>query len=128
MGQLVNGVGVGNKVINGHLRHGGIHQPNAVRTAAVTCHVADGGRHGDSAVCQRANVGGRHVQRPGAVSLHGSLIVFAVQRHGDRLPRFSCCAAAEHQILLRFCRIDDVVVGQIIERNGGRLRIDGYHA
>ena len=40
------------KVVDGHLRHGGIHQPNAVRAAVVARHVSDGGRHGDIAVGQ----------------------------------------------------------------------------
>ncbi|CZZ20278.1 Uncharacterised protein [Enterobacter hormaechei] len=128
MGQLVNGVGVGDEIVDGYLRHGGIHQPNAVRAAAVARHVTDGGRHGDIAIGQRAYVGGRHVQLPATVRLYRGLVRFTVQRHGDRLARFSGCAAAEHQILLRFCRINDVVVGQVIKRNGWRLRIDDHHA
>ena len=94
MGELVNGVGVGDKVVNGHLRYGGVHQTHALGAAGVARHVADGGRHGHNAVRQGTHICRRDAQLPGTVRLDRGLIRFAVQHHGDRLAWFRTAAAA----------------------------------
>ncbi len=94
MCELVNGIGVGDKIVNGYLRDGRIHQPNAVCAAAVACHVTHGCRYRDGAVGQSAEIRSRYVHRPGPVTLDGGLIVLAVQRNGNRLSRLSIAAAA----------------------------------
>ncbi len=94
MGELVNGVGVGDKVVDGHLRYGCVHQTHAIGAAGVARHVADGGRHGHNAVVKVTDVCRRDAQLPGTVRLDRGLIRFAVQRHGDRLARFRTAAAA----------------------------------
>ena len=94
MGELVNGVGVGDKVVNGHLRYGCVHQTHAVRAAGVARHVAHGGRHGHNAVRQGTHVSRRHAQLPRTVRLNRGLVRFAVQRHGDRLARFRSAGTA----------------------------------
>ena len=94
MGELVNGIGVGDEVVDGHLRHGRVHQPNAVGAAAVARHVAYGGRHGHDAIVEGTDVSRRYNQLPGSVRLDRGLIRFAVQRHGDRLARFRSTGAA----------------------------------
>ncbi len=95
MGELVYGVAVGDKVVNGHLRYGGVHQAHAIGAAGVARHVADGGRHGHDAIRQGADVCRRDAQLPGAVRLDRGLIGFAVQRYGNRLARFRAAAAAQ---------------------------------
>ena len=94
MGKLVNGVGGGDKVVDGHLRHGCVYQTDAIGAAGVTRHVAHAGRHGHDTVGQSANVSRRNAQLPGTVRLDRGLVRFAVQRYGDRLARFCRAAAA----------------------------------
>ncbi len=94
MGELVNGIGVGDKVVNGHLRYGGVHQSHAIGAAAVARHVAHGCGHGNDAIRQGTHVSRRHAQLPRTVRLNRGLIRFAVQRHGDRLARFRSAGTA----------------------------------
>ncbi len=93
MGKLVNGIGIGDKIVNSHLRYGGIHQPDAI-SAAVTCHIAHGCRYRDGAIGQCADVRSRYCQLPATVMLNGGLVGFTVQRDGDRLARFRRAATA----------------------------------
>ena len=94
MGELVNGVGVGDKAVDGHLRHGRVHQTHAVGAAGVARHVAHGGRHGNDAIVEGTDISRRDAQLPGTVRLDRSLIRFAVQRHGNRLAGFRTAATA----------------------------------
>ena len=78
MGELVNGIGVGDEVVDGHLRHGRVHQSHAIGAAAVARHVAYGGRHGHDAIVEGTDVSRRYDQLPGSVRLDRGLIRFAV--------------------------------------------------
>ncbi|SAD63238.1 Uncharacterised protein [Enterobacter cloacae] len=94
MGELVNGIGVSDKVVNGHLRYGGVHQPDAVGAAGVARHVAHGCGYGNDAVGQGTDVRRRHAQLPRTVRLNRGLIRFTVQGHGYRLASFRGAGAA----------------------------------
>ncbi len=120
----VDHVVVGNGV-NGQLWHRGIHQHIAVRQGRVTRLIRDGCRDGVTAVGNRADIRRRYGDAPAAVRLYGGGVVHAVQRHGDGLARFGVGDTVNDQILLRFGRVDDVVVADDLD---GHRRRGGVHA
>ena len=128
MGDLVNGIGIGDKIVDRHLRHGGIHQPHAIGATAVARHIAHSSRDRHRTIYQRAYVGGRYIEGPGSVRLDGGLVRFTVQRHGNSLSRLGITGAADRQILLRFRRIDDVIGRQVVHRDSRWQRIHGDDA
>ena len=115
----VDHVVVGNGV-NGQLWNGGINQHVAIRGGRVARFIRYGGADGVVSVGNRAQIGGRYGHAPAAVSLNGGGVVHAVQGHGDGLTRFGVGDAVNHQILLRFGRIDDVVVADDFNRHRRR--------
>ena len=118
----VDHVVVGNGV-DGQLRDGGIDQHVAIRRGRVARLIRHGGADGVVAVGNAAQIRGRHGHAPAAVCLHGGGVVHAVQRHGDGLARFGVGHAVNNQILLRFGRIDDVVVADNLDRHRRRGRV-----
>ncbi len=120
----VDHVVVGNGV-NGQLWHRGIHQHIAVRRGRVTRLIRDGCRDGVIAVGNRADIRRRYGDAPATVRLYGGGVVHAVQRHGHGLARFGVGDTVNDQILLRFGRVDDVVVADDLD---GHRRRGGVHA
>ncbi len=111
--------------IDGHRRNGGVHRQVVINRRRVVRLVADACGHGHAAVRQGRNIGRRNVQRPAAVRADGGGVVFAVQRHGDRLARFGGAGAGHGQFALRFSGIQNVVRRQGVNRDGRR---GGIHA
>ncbi len=111
--------------VNGQLWHCGIHQHIAIRRGRVARLIRHGGADGVVAVHDAAQIRRRHGYAPAAVCLHGGGVVHAVQRYGDGLARFGVGHAVNDQILLRFGRIDDVVVADNFNRYRRR---GGVHA
>ena len=114
--------------VNGQLWNGGIHQHVAIRGGRVARFVRYGGADGVVPVGNTVQIRGRHGHAPAAVGLHGGGIVHAVQGHGDGLARFGVGDAVNHQILLRFSRIDDVVVADDFNRHRRRGRVHAVPA
>ncbi|VAC87304.1 Uncharacterised protein [Enterobacter cloacae] len=106
--------------VNGQLRNRDIHQHVAIRRGRVARFIGDGGTDGVVAVHHAAQVRRRHGDAPAAVGLYGGGVIHAVQGHGDGLARFGVGHAVDVQILLRFKRVDDVVIADNL--NGNRRR------
>ncbi|MNS61966.1 hypothetical protein D3C72_950120 [compost metagenome] len=94
MGGVVHGVGVGDKIINRHLRNRSVDQADSIGAGAVSGHVADARVDRHVAVGEGTHIGGRNAQLPAAVILHNRLIGFAVQGEGHGLARLRAGAAA----------------------------------
>ena len=109
--------------IDGQFRHCGIDQHIAIRRGLVARFI--GNRRGDGvvAVNNRAEIRRRYGHAPATVCLYGGGVILAVQDHGHGLPGFGVGHAAHDQIDLRFCRIDDVVIANDLDRHRRRGRI-----
>ncbi len=109
--------------VDGQLRNGSIDQHVAIRGGRVARFIRNGGADGVVAVGNPAQIRGRHGHAPAAVCLYGGGVVFAVQRYRHRLARFGVGRAINQQILLRFGRVDDVVVADDLDRYRRRCRV-----
>ena len=90
----------------------------------VTRFVADVCRQGVLAVSHRLYFTGRKRNGPGAVAAHGRRVIFAVQRDRHNLARFRIGFSGQRQRLIMFSRVDDVVLGDRVDRNRWRSGID----
>ncbi|CZW61712.1 Uncharacterised protein [Enterobacter kobei] len=109
--------------VDGQLWNGGINQHVAIGRGRVARFIRDGGADGVVTVSNRAQIRRRHGYAPAAVCRYGGGVVFTVQRDRHRLARFGVGHAINDQILLRFGRIDDVVVADDVNRDRRRRRV-----
>ena len=84
-----------------------------------------GGRHHNRVSARRkiTEIGGRQRYLPVAVAAGGGGVGFAIERDGDRLPRFRA-VAREHLIGRQLLRVQLAVIGHRIERERRRRGVD----
>ena len=102
----------------------GIHREIGGDGRPVTRFVADVYRQGVLAVSQRLYFTGRKRNGPAAVAAHGRRVIFAVQRDRHNLARFRIGFPGQRQRLIMFSRVDDVVLGDRVDRDHWRGGID----
>ncbi len=68
------------------------------------------------AVGQRLSITGRHGQCPGTIVANGGGVSVTVQRQSDGLSGFGVGFPAQGQRRIMLCRVDDLILGNGIDR------------
>ncbi len=109
--------------VNRHHRCCGVHRQVMVGRCRVTGDVVNAGSDDGGTVGQSRDVICRNDHAPAAVCLYLRSVGNAANGHGHRLTGLCGGHAADRQIGLRFCRVQDIVNGQGVNGDHWRRRI-----